>query len=138
LPLSNLPENYRSTSRDRSGAQAWFFDLSKRRAEPFQTSPFAKAGFCQHFGSRLINVSPDRDDWTNVSIGSLDHPEHVVPGEHTRVESQLYWYKLDDDLPRSRAEDDPELIEARGKAGMTHEGKPLDQGAIRDSYLCAV
>jgi hypothetical protein len=104
------------------GSLTWLHEAPKF----FQTSPFAKAGFCQHCGSRLINVSPGRDDWTNVSIGSLDHPEHVVPSEHTCVESQLPWYKLDDDLPRSRTEDDPELIEAWGKAGLTHEGKPLE------------
>ena len=91
----------------------------------FQSSPFGRAGFCRQCGSRLVSMSLDKDDWANVSVGSLDHPERAVPCGHTCVESQLPWYKLDDDLPSSRAEDDPELIEAWAKAGLTHEGKPL-------------
>ena len=91
----------------------------------FQTSPFGRAGFCQHCGSRLVWMSPDREDLTNVSVGSLDHPENVVPSEHTCVESQLPWYKLDDDLPRSRSEDDPSLVAAWAKSGLSHNGQPL-------------
>jgi len=58
-------------------------------------------------------------------VGSLDHPEDVVPREHVCVESQLPWYKPDDDLPHSRAEDDPDLVAAWAKGGLTQDGKPL-------------
>ena len=97
------------------------------KGEPkfFQTSAIGKRGFCQHCGSRLIWMSPDRADWTNVSVGSLDHPEHATPNEHICVESQLPWYQLADDLPRKRSEDYPDLIEAWSNAGLTHEGKPF-------------
>ena len=70
-------------------------------------------------------MSPEKEDWTVISAGSLDHPEHVVPREHICVESQLPWYKLADDLPRTRSEDDPELLEAWSKHGLSHDGKPL-------------
>jgi len=70
-------------------------------------------------------MSLNRADWTNVSAGSLDHPERVVPVEHICVESQFPWYEVADDLPRERSEDYPELIEAWAGAGLTHEGKPL-------------
>ena len=58
-------------------------------------------------------------------VGSLDQPEDVVPRVHLCVESQLPWYKFDDDLPRKRSDDDPELVAAWANAGLTHDGKPL-------------
>ena len=91
----------------------------------FQSSPIGTRGFCQHCGSRLVWMSPNRADWTNVSVCSLDHPERVVPTEHICVESQLPWYKLADNLPRIRSEDYPGLEEEWASAGLTHEGKPL-------------
>ena len=99
--------------------------FTKEEPKFFQSSPFGRRGFCQHCGSRLIWMSPDKADWTNVSVGSLDHPEHVVPREHMCVESQLPWYKLADDLPRKRSEDDPDLLAAWSNAGLSHDGQPL-------------
>ena len=99
--------------------------LMKEDPKYFQSSPFGKEGFCSHCGSRLVFISPENEDWTVISVGSLDHPEHVVPREHICVESQLPWYKLADDLPRTRSEDDPELLETWANYGLSHEGKPL-------------
>ena len=91
----------------------------------YQSGPFAIRGFCAHCGSRIIWKSPDKPEWNNVRVGSLDHPEHVVPKEHICVESQLPWYKLADDLPRSSSDDIPELVDVWAKYGLTHDGKPL-------------
>ena len=92
----------------------------------FQSSPFGRRGFCFECGSRLIWMSPGNDEWTNVSAGSLDHPEHVVPKEHTCVESQLPWYQLADDLPRKRSDEEPDLIAAWTDAGMSSDGVILE------------
>lgn len=70
-------------------------------------------------------MSQDREDWTVVWVGSLDHPELAVPTEHLSVESRLPWFDVADNLPRKRTEDDPDLIEAWTSAGLTHEGKSL-------------
>ena len=99
--------------------------FTKEDPKYFQSSPIGSRGFCQHCGSRLTWVSPDREDWTVVFAGSLDQPEHVVPVEHISVESQLPWHEIADNLPRKRSEDDAELIEAWTSAGLTHEGNPL-------------
>ena len=99
--------------------------FTKKEPKYFQSSPIGRRGFCQHCGSRINWMSPDKEEWTAVFVGSLDHPEHVVPTEHLSVESQLPWYEIADDLPRKRTEDDPELIELWAGAGLTHEGKPL-------------
>jgi hypothetical protein len=103
--------------------------LKFTKGEPrfFQSSPLGKRGFCEQCGSQLIWTEPDvlNSKWTNVSVGSLDNPEQVVPVEHTCVESQLPWYNLADELPRKRTDDDPELVEAWARAGLTHDGKAI-------------
>ncbi len=99
--------------------------FTKEDPKFFQSSRIARRGFCRHCGSRLVYVSLNRADWTNVSAGSLDHPERVVPTEHICVESQLPWYDVADDLPRIRSENYPDLIEEWAAAGLTHEGKAL-------------
>jgi hypothetical protein len=100
--------------------------LEFTRGEPkyFQTSPFGLRGFCAECGSRLIWMSPDKEDWTNVSVGSLDNPEDVVPVEHNCVESQLPWYNVAEELPHISSDEDPDLIAAWARAGLGNEGKP--------------
>ncbi len=78
----------------------------------YQTSHFAERGFCSDCGSRLIYrpLLPEIPEWwVNLPVGTLDHPKNAVPASHMCVESQLPWYKIDDGLPRTRTEDDPEL-----------------------------
>jgi len=99
--------------------------FTKEDPKFFQSSPIGSRGFCQHCGSRLTWISPDKADWTVVWAGSLDHPERVVPTEHLCVESQLPWYEVANDLPRMSSEEYTELKEAWASAGLTHEGKPL-------------
>ena len=89
----------------------------------FQSSPFAKRGFCAECGSRLFWAAPEKPDWDNVPIGSLDHPEKVVPSEHICAESQLSWYKANEDLPHNRSNDNPDLVGLWAKAGMSHDGQ---------------
>ncbi len=86
--------------------------FTKEEPKYFQTSHFAKRGFCPHCGSRLVWISPKRPEWTNVPIGSLDNSDDVAPYEHVCVESQLSWYEVDDNLPRKRTEDIPDLVAA--------------------------
>ncbi len=100
-------------------------NFTKEDPKMYQSSPIGSRGFCQHCGSRLTWISPDKEDWTVVWAGSLDHPERVVPTEHLSIESQLPWYEIADNLPRKRTEDDVDLIEAWSSAGLTHEGKPI-------------
>lgn len=96
------------------------------RGEPkyHPTSHFAERGFCPDCGSRLIwrPLLPEVPDWwINLPIGTLDHPEKAVPASHMCVESQLPWYKIDDGLPRTRTEDDPELAALWSAEGKQSE-----------------
>jgi len=91
--------------------------FTKEEPKYYRSSPFGLRGFCQHCGSRIIWDSPNKPEWTNVTVGSLDHPEEVVPSEHICVESQLPWFQLDDGLPRTRGDEDPELKAAWAETG---------------------
>lgn len=97
------------------------------RGEPkfYQSSPFAKRGFCEECGSRLFWTAPEKRDWDNIPIGSLDNPEKVLPSEHICVESQISWYKVNEDLPHNSSDEMRDLVELWAKAGMSHDGKPL-------------
>jgi hypothetical protein len=106
--------------------------FTKNKPKYFKSSPFGIRGFCADCGSQLIWMTAGEekgttveDEWTNVSVCSLDNPEDATPIEHTCVESQLPWFKLADKLPRKRSEDDAELVEAWANAGMSHDGTPL-------------
>ena len=66
----------------------------------YQSSPTGRRGFCSDCGSRLVWMSPENPEDTNIAVGCLDHPEKVVPAKHTYVGSQLPWYNVEDDLPR--------------------------------------
>lgn len=66
-----------------------------------QTSPEGKRGFCGTCGSRLVwQALRPEDDWlTNVTVGSLDHPEQVQITRHICADARLPWYDLLADLP---------------------------------------
>jgi hypothetical protein len=72
----------------------------------------------------LVNLGDDNTaenpDHVLVSIGTLDHPEAVEMEYHYGVESQLPWVHFDDNLPRIRGDEDPNLISA---LALTKESK---------------
>ena len=74
------------------------------RGEPayFASSTVAKRGFCSRCGTPLTfayDASPSLD----VTIGSLDAPEHAGPNRmHFAVEFKLPWLAICDDAPQQR------------------------------------
>jgi len=82
-------------------------------------------GFCAICGSPiwdryLIKLNdfrekegdPSGPDTVWIPIGTLDHPERVKLEFHFGVESELPWSRFEDDLPRTRSEDDPGIAAA--------------------------
>ena len=51
-------------------------------------------------------------EWLMVFSATLDHPENYPPTYHLGIESTMPWLNLHDDLPRTRCEDSPSLVEA--------------------------
>ena len=83
--------------------------FTKKQPRYFQSSPFAERGFCPDCGSRLTYRMLSGES-TTVTAGSLDHPEKIVPSTHYCVDTQLPWYKTEDNLPRVRSDEIPELV----------------------------
>ncbi len=92
------------------------------RGEPkiYKSSPIAERGFCPDCGSSLTvryleqmgGGAMSGPDHIWVAIGTLDHPEAVSLNYHYAVETQLPWVHFDDDLPRTRCDEDPALAAA--------------------------
>ena len=82
--------------------------FTRGRAKLYQSSDIAERGFCEICGSQLI-FQMVGSALMGIDIGTLDHPEDVSPAYHTGVESQVSWLNIDDDLPRMRTDDNPNL-----------------------------
>jgi adenylate cyclase len=89
------------------------------RGEPklYRSTSIGERGFCPNCGSSLTfryleswggDTKADPSQYW-VGVGTLDHPEAVTLDFHYGVEGQLPWVHFDDDLPRTRCEDDSEL-----------------------------
>jgi hypothetical protein len=90
----------------------------------YQSSSFAKRGFCSRCGTPLLMLilegTPEgesesiltkglypglrRAETVSLSIGSLDHPEKFQPVEHGCADRLLPWLKIDDGLPRDETD----------------------------------
>ena len=58
---------------------------------------------------RFVKFLGDAPGFYSIRLATLDNPEDFPPTCHFGVESQLPWLEINDDLPRIRTEDDPEL-----------------------------
>ncbi|KAA1183964.1 GFA family protein [Rhizobium tropici] len=74
------------------------FKWTKGKARSFSSSPIAIRAFCPDCGTPLF-LQYDDDELIRVTVGSLDHPNQVVPRTHYGVESRLDWAEIGSDLP---------------------------------------
>lgn len=81
---------------------------TKGQPKYFASSSLADRGFCGQCGTPLTFAYRDAAR-LYVTIGSLDHPEQVVPERHYGIESQLPWLHIRDELPREATEDNEKL-----------------------------
>jgi hypothetical protein len=66
----------------------------------FSSSDHVVRTFCNQCGSSLTYQRLDLPNSIDVTLGSLDEPEAINPGDHTWTESQLSWIAMADSLPR--------------------------------------
>jgi class 3 adenylate cyclase len=88
--------------------------FTKGEPKYFSSSPLADRGFCADCGSSLA-YKPKVEEWSDlitIQLGSLDHPENIVPTWHGGIESQMPWFNVHDNLPRVRTQDQPDVVEA--------------------------
>lgn len=72
----------------------------------FNSSSLATRGFCNDCGTPLT-FGYHESMFTYLTVGSLDHPEMVMPERHYGIESAIPWLHIADDLPRETTPDDP-------------------------------
>ncbi len=75
------------------------FRYTKGEVTYYQSSSWAKRGFCANCGSPVDHLYVNDPD-PIVCIGTLDHPEDWPPGSHVGIESKVPWYVISDDLPQ--------------------------------------
>ena len=97
-------------------------DLQFSRGSPrfFRSSDIAERGFCADCGTALVyrGLIGIWTSWIMVFTASLDQPEKFPPTYHMGIESAMPWLEIHDDLPRSRCEDSPSLVEAYRSVGQ--------------------
>ncbi|MEO0336999.1 MAG: GFA family protein [Pseudomonadota bacterium] len=68
----------------------------------FQSSDWARRGFCSHCGSNLFFDPIDKSiPWTGVSMGAFDTKTRVQVKEHIFVKDKGDYYELSDGLPQN-------------------------------------
>lgn len=70
----------------------------------YRSSPIAARGFCAQCGTP-ISFAYDDSDEMDLSVGSLDQADSIVPRFHFGVESRLPHWHHDDGLREERADD---------------------------------
>jgi hypothetical protein len=67
----------------------------------YQSSPGVWRYFCPACGSPMAYTNDDK--WpgeVHLYLGTLDHPEKLVPTAHVNAGEQLPWFEVHDELPR--------------------------------------
>jgi GNAT superfamily N-acetyltransferase len=72
-------------------------------AGELRSSAHAERRFCSACGTALTFQRDDEPDTIDVTVGSLDEPNAVVPDSHIWTANQMRWLHFDDDLPRHAA-----------------------------------
>ena len=70
------------------------------RPKEYESSEFVRRGFCERCGAALTFRDTRYPQYATLTIASLDEPNRVPPTRHLFTESQLDWFRPDDDRPR--------------------------------------
>lgn len=77
----------------------------------YTSSLIGRRAFCGHCGTTLFteHYAPDEGDFYSIRLGTMDNLADFPPTVHYAVESRPPWLDINDDLPRIRSIDDPEM-----------------------------
>lgn len=76
------------------------FSFTAGHPARFDSSEAAYRQFCANCGTQLTFTSRNSPDGIDVTLGSLDRPESIMPSDHIWTRRQLSWIRLADGLPR--------------------------------------
>ncbi len=67
--------------------------FSYTRGQPAELASSAEGTryFCAQCGSPLVCINRKHPDWTDITLGSLDHPEHFAPTRDVYADTRLDW-----------------------------------------------
>jgi hypothetical protein len=68
------------------------FEWTRGKPAHFHSSDLVRRGFCEQCGTPLTFETIEGVSHLNVTLGSLDDPEEVIPIEQSGVESRLSWF----------------------------------------------
>ncbi|MCP5080383.1 MAG: GFA family protein [Alphaproteobacteria bacterium] len=85
--------------------RAEFSIIQDRGLKWYDSSSFAKRGFCKECGSALF--WDDGQDKIYISIGSLDQPTGLQLASHIFVNEKADYYEIEDELPKFAGYDTP-------------------------------
>ena len=71
----------------------------------YESSSFARRGFCSACGSNLF--WDDGSDYIGINMGSLDQPTGLKLERHIFVEDKADYYEIDDGLPQFTGSNTP-------------------------------
>jgi hypothetical protein len=80
------------------------FAFTKGTPAVFKATPKAERTFCPVCGTQLTFRHVESWHMVDVTVGSLDDPGAVAPGDHIWTSAQVAWLHMDDGLPRYRGE----------------------------------
>ncbi len=66
----------------------------------YESRPGAMRSFCHKCGSPLTFREAEAPETVDVTVGTLDTPEAVVPEDHVWCDRMIPWLRIDDGLPR--------------------------------------
>ena len=100
------------------------FAVTRGSLAVFKSSDQAERGFCRDCGTPLTFRYVERPR-ISVSLGSLDHPESVLPKSQYGIEGRLSFFSTLTNLPAEQ--DEPELV--RRIAASNHQHPDHDTEA---------
>jgi hypothetical protein len=82
------------------------FAFTKGTPAVYHATDKAERTFCPACGTQLTFRHVESRHMVDVTVGSLDDPDAVAPGDHIWTSAQVAWLHMDDGLPRYRDERD--------------------------------
>ena len=74
--------------------------LTSGSPHEFESRPGAMRSFCRRCGSPLTYRGAETPESVDVTVGTLDTPDAVIPEDHVWGDRMVSWLRMDDGLPR--------------------------------------
>ena len=76
------------------------FALVRGAMRRYQSTAAAERHFCPCCGSQLTFRRLEVQGQIDITVATLDEPQHLPPAYHIWTRSQIPWLRVNDDLPR--------------------------------------